>query len=260
MTREQQYTTQLQAGLGMIDETRLLFSLWEPGLNASNLYQKALLSGVFPNVSARRLRNIVAECFSPRYLHADDYPIRLLKKMEPDLSSAEFSQLLFLFTARANLIFADFVKSVYWTRYSNGQESINIEDARKFVIDANQHGKSVKTWSDSTVKRISAYLIGCCLDFGLVDKGHNNNRKIISYRILPKTTVLLAYDLYFSGLGDNAIIAHPDWQLFGLQKEDVKDELKHPSLNRFFIVQTAGDLTRIGWTYKNWEELLNAIN
>jgi hypothetical protein len=260
MTSEQQYTTQLQAGLGMIEETRLLFLLWEPDLNTSTLYKKALFSGFFPKVSARRLRNIVAECFSPRYMHADNYPIAILKKLEPDLSTTEFSQLLFLFTARANLILADFVKSVYWPLYSNGQDSINVDEARKFVMDANQHGKSVKNWSDNTVKRVSAYLIGCCLDFGLVEKGHNNNRKILSYRILPKTAILLAYDLHFSGLGDNATIAHPDWQLFGLQKEDVKDELKHPSLNRFFIVQTAGDLTRIGWTYKNWEELLHAIN
>lgn len=254
------YTTQLQAGLGMIKETKLLLSLWEPGFNSSTLYQKALQSGVFPNVSSRRLRNIVAECFSPRYMLANNYPIEILRKIEPILTSAEFSQLLFLFTARANLILADFVKTVYWMLYSNGHDSINVDDAKKFVIHANQHGKSIKYWSETTIKRVSAYLIGCCLDFGLVEKGNNNNRKIISYRILPKTALFLAYDLHFAGLGDTAVISHPDWQLFGLQKEDAKDELKHPQFNRFFIVQTAGELIRIGWEYKNWEEVLNAID
>ena len=65
------YTTQLQAGLGLVEETKLLLSLFEPGTSTSELYEKALSSGMFPLVSARRLRNIVAECFAPRYMKTD---------------------------------------------------------------------------------------------------------------------------------------------------------------------------------------------
>ena len=60
------YTTQLQAGLGMILETQILLNLWSPGLDAIQLQKLALESGELPNVSARRLRNIVGECFVPR--------------------------------------------------------------------------------------------------------------------------------------------------------------------------------------------------
>ncbi|MGV0033534.1 MAG: hypothetical protein ACNYPE_00755 [Candidatus Azotimanducaceae bacterium WSBS_2022_MAG_OTU7] len=62
------YTTQLQAGLGLVDETKLLLSLYQKDLSVNQLYEKSLNSGLFPMVSARRLRNIVLECFAPRYI------------------------------------------------------------------------------------------------------------------------------------------------------------------------------------------------
>lgn len=73
------------------------------------------------------------------------------------------------------------------------------------------------------------------------------------------TSLALTYDLHFGGLGDNAVISNPDWGLFGLQSRDVHNELKRLSLKGFLILQTAGDITHIGWKYKTWEELLHVI-
>lgn len=259
MTKEKFYTTQLQAGLGMVGETRKLFELWEPGMSSTQLFQIALDSGEFPNVAARRLRNIVAECFAPRLLVSNGYPAIILKQLLPHLSSLEFNQLLFLYTCRANIILADFVREVFWNRYLSGYEAISKEDAVEFVIRATQFGKTAKPWSESTIRRVSGYLPGCCADFGLLDSGVKINRKILSFRIESKVANILAYDLHFSGLGDNSILAHSDWKLFGLERNDVLDELKRLSLKGFLIVQAAGDVTRISWNFKSWEELINVI-
>ena len=59
MAENKPYTTQLQAGLGLVNETKTLLDLWSPGMSAVQLYQIALESGRFPTVTARRLRNIV---------------------------------------------------------------------------------------------------------------------------------------------------------------------------------------------------------
>ncbi|MFH2063611.1 MAG: DUF1819 family protein [Pseudomonadota bacterium] len=259
MNSDKLYTTQLQAGLGVIDETRMILNLWQPGMKTSELYQAALDSGIFPNVTARRLRNIVAECFAPRYLVKDDYPAALLKDLKNSLSSTELTQLFFLFTTRANPILADFVKKVYWVKYAGGQDSISNEDAKNFVIEANQNGKTIRYWSESTIKKVSSYLTGCCADFGLLEKGRKSNRKIMPFRIEQRNIALLSYDLHFTGFGDNAVIAHPDWGLFGVQKEDLKEEMKRLSLKGFLIIQSAGDVIRIGWNYKSWEELIHVI-
>ena len=259
MNNDQLYTTQLGAGLGVIDETRILLNLWQPGMKSSALYKAALYSGDFPNVTARRLRNIVAECFAPRYLIKGDYPAAILKELITILSSTELTQLFFLFTSRANTILADFVKQVYWMRYAGGQDAISTDDAKDFVVEANQNGKTIRYWSDNMIKRVSSYLTGCCADFGMLEKGRKSVRKIIPFRVQQKDIALLAYDLHFAGFGDNAVISHPDWELFGLQKEDLREEMKRLSLKGFFIIQSAGDVISIGWNYKSWEELIHAI-
>ena len=259
MANDRLYTTQLGAGLGVIDETRTLLDLWQPGMKPSALKQLALDSGDFPNVTARRLRNIVAECFSPRYLVKDDYPAGILKELVDRVPTTVLTQLFFLFTSRANAILADFVKRVYWQRYVGGQDNISTADAKGFVVQANQDGKTVRYWSDNMVKRVASYLTGCCADFGLLEKGRKSVRNIMPFRVQQRTIAFLAYDLHFAGFGDNAVISHPDWELFGLQKEDLREEMKRLSLKGFFIVQSAGDVISIGWNYNNWEELIDAI-
>ena len=258
MNKQRFYTTQLQAGLGLLEETRQLLQVYEPGMSASQLYEAALASGRFPLVTARRLRNISAECFAPRFLREPNVASRL-KSLVDRFTKAELNQLLFIYTARANLVLADFVREVYWTRYSAGRNDLQLEDARSFVVNSVREGKTQTPWSDTTIKRISSYLMGCCADYGLLTTTGRNQRSIAAYRILPKVAAYLAYDLKCSGLGDNQIVSSSDWDLFGLESADVRDQLKRMSLQGLLIFQAASDVVHIGWTYKSMEELIDVI-
>lgn len=253
------YTTQLQAGLGLIEETRTLLDIWQPHMSANDLFKHALGRGCFPNISARRLRNIVCECFAPRYLVSSDYPAGMLKRLHGVLSTGSFAQLMFLFTARANSILADFVRQVYWPAYAGGRNNISNEDARNFVIRANQDGKMANPWSDTTVLRVARYLTGCIADFGLLESSRTSDRRILSFQIESSTALILAYDLHFSGLGDNAVISHPDWELFGLECDEVRDEFKRLSMKNHLLAQIAGDVIRISWNHADWEGLIDVI-
>lgn len=253
------YTTKLQAGLGLIDETKLLLDIWDASLDTTSLYKSALNSGQFPHVSARRLRNIVAECFAPRYLVEDAQPAKILKAHQNLFSSVELTQLFCLYTCRANTILADFIRQIYWDKYSSGYETISSEDAKDFVIRAVQDGKTAKSWSESTIKRVSSYLTGCCVDFGLLEKMRKKERRILPFRIELKISAILAHDLHFSGLGDNAVVEHKDWAIFGLEPQDVREELKRMSLKNYIMVQSAGDVTRLEWSFKSMEECLDVI-
>lgn len=258
MSKQRFYTTQLQAGLGLLDETRQLLQVYQSGMTASQLYDAALASGRFPLVTARRLRNIVAECFAPRYLR-DPEVTKQLKLLVDRFTAAELNQLLFIYTARANVVLADFVREVYWARYSAGRNDLDLEDARTFVANSVREGKTQKPWSETTIKRISSYLMGCCADYGLLTTTGRNQRSIAAYRILPKVAAYLAYELKLGGLGDNQIVSHSDWALFGLERADVRDQLKRLSLQGLLIFQAASEVVHIGWTYKNMEELIDVI-
>lgn len=258
MSSQQYYTTQLQAGLGLIDETKQLIHVYQSGMSVSMLYEAALGSGRFPLVTARRLRNIVAECFAPRYMRNQSVVIHI-KSLVDRFTTAELNQLLFIYTARANLVLADFVREVYWPHYSAGRNDLLLEDARSFVANSVREGKTQKPWSDTTIKRISSYLMGCCTDYGLLTITGHNQRSITAYRILPKVATYLTYDLKFSGLSDSQILSSSDWHLFGLEHDDVQDQLKRMSLKGLLIFQAASDVVHIGWRYKNMEELIDVI-
>jgi hypothetical protein len=253
------YTTQLQAGLGLIEETRALLELWQPGMSSAELNHEALNSGRFPNISARRIRNIVSECFAPRYLAKDGPPATYLKQLTPVASSLELSQLMLLYTARANTILANFIRDVYWQRYSAGLDSVEKDNAVDFILRAIDDGKTSKRWSDSTVKRVSGYLLGACADYGLLGARSRSGRKISPFRIETRVAAFLAHDLHFAGLGDNSVVTHEDWGLFGLEHADVRDELKRVSLQGHFILQAAADVIHIGWQYQSQQELIDVF-
>lgn len=253
------YTAQLQAGLGLVNETKTLLDLWSPGMSANQLQQVALESGRFPTVTARRLRNIVVECFAPRYLVAGGVPAAHLKRLSATISTADLTQLMLVFTSRANPIFGDFVRHVYWARYAGGYTQITNDDARTFVERGIDDGKTIKRWSETTVRRVSAYLTGCCADYGMLERGLRSSRRILPFRISPSVAAYLAYELHFSGVGDNALLTHEDWQLFGLAREDVLEEIKRLSLKGLLIVQAAGDVIRISWKQQDMEALCDVL-
>lgn len=253
------YTTQLQAGLGLAPETRTLLELWTPGMSAAQLYAVALDSGRFPTVTARRLRNIVVECFAPRYLINRGAPAAHLQRLGPWLPAAEFNQFLLLFTSRAHPILGDFIRQVYWARYAGRYSEIGNDDARAFVARAIDDGLTLKHWSENTVRRVSAYLTGCCADYGLLEAGRKSRRRILPFRLSCRLAAYLAYDLHFAGGGDNALLNHPDWGLFGLGREDVLEEMKKLSLQGLLIVQAVGDVIRISWKYPNLETLCDVL-
>ena len=253
------YTTQLQAGLGLVEETRTLLDLWVPGMAAPGLCQAALHSGQFPGVTARRLRNIVVECFAPRYLVDEGRPAVLLKRLHRSLDLASLQQLMLVYTCRANPILADFIRTVYWPAYAAGAAVVDNEGARRFVERAIDDGRTARRWSPTTLRRVAGYLTGCCADFGLLEGGARTRRRIQRIRLSPRVVSLLAHDLHFHGVGDNALLGHPDWALFGLDRQDVLEEFRRLSLRNAWIVQAAGDTASIGWLHKTMESVCDVV-
>ncbi len=228
-------------------------------MQPAQLYEHVLRSGSLPSVSAYRLRNIVVRCFAPRYLRNDASAARWLKRLLPTLTAQEQRQLFFIYTCRANPILGDFIRQVYWGRYAAGNGRLTKADAEGFIHDAMDAGKTPSRWADGQVKRVGRYLTGSCTDFGLLAGRSSKGRQMIPYRIESKVGAYLAHDLHFAGQSDNAIVSSSDWALFGLDRNDVLEELKRQSLKGYFILQTAGGTTHISWKYRQMEEFVNVL-
>jgi hypothetical protein len=253
------YTTQFQAGLGMIEESRSFLELWEPGDSVQVLEEKVLEEGILPDVTARRVRNLVAEMWAPRFLANEAQPARDLKAILDLLNRDSLSQLCMLFTARAQLIFHEFMSQLYWPRYESGRTIISRDEIKEFIIEAMDEGKMQKRWSESTVHRVTGYLAGTAIDFDFMSRVSTSSYELDPPIISPKVALYLAYDLHFSGLSDGNALAHENWQLWGMNSHDVLRQLQYLGREGHFIVQGSVELVRLSWAYKNREEMLNAI-
>ncbi|MBD0266189.1 MAG: DUF1819 family protein [Tolypothrix sp. Co-bin9] len=251
------YTTQLQAGLGLVEETKSLLSIYKSGMTPSQLHANALESGLFPMVSARRLKNIITECFTPRYIKTDS--AKYLKPISSTSTASTFNQFLLVFTALANKILFDFIKEVYWSKYASGRDTLSTTDAKNFVTNAVREGKTQQEWSETTIRRVSSYLIGCCADYGMLSTSRSSVRQVQSTRLQEHTLLFFSYWLHYQGVGDNSIVSHDIWKIFGLEPSYVREELKRISKNSWLIVQSAGDVTRISWSFNNLNEVINVI-
>lgn len=260
MAETAQYTTQLQAGLGMVAETLELLRIWEPGMIPSRLADKAVQSGVFSRTTARRTRNVAVEMFAPRYLSNDGVAADRLKSLAERRVPAELlTQLCFVYTARAQRVFADFVTDVYWPKYHAGASTLSRKDAEIFIRQAMDAGHMHARWAESTVKRVSGYLIGCCADFGLVAATAKRDRALQRFRIRPDAALYLAYDLRCTGFGGNAVVHHPDWRLFGLEVQEVVAVLRSVANDGHLLIQSSGEIIDIAWKYPSMKECLHAI-
>ena len=259
MTKKAHYTTNLAMGLGLIEETKILLDAWHKNMSSNDLLKSVLSEGLIRNLSAYRLKNVVTRCFAPRYLSRKEPPALPLKLLKDNFSSSEFNQILFYYTCMANPILSDFIREVYWERYAGGYSNISRGDAENFIWRAIDDGKTPSRWSEGQVVRTARYLTGCCADFGLLGNRNISDWKILNFEIQPRVFAFLAYDLHFSGIGDNAILNHESWALFGLEKSDVLEEIKRLSLKGLIIVQTAGEVIRISWKQRDMGELCDVL-
>ena len=255
----QTYASTINAGLGLLDDVPRLLNLWQAGMSSDELREKALQSGQFPNMSARRLRNFVVEGFGGVFLVNDNYPADYLRILSTALSPPKFNQLLFLYTCRRHAIVKDFIRDVYWPLYAAGRTHIQHEDARQFVELAVRDGKTTTDWSEGTIKRVASYLLSYCVGFDLLEGGRKLKKEIRPVRVRPTTSIYLAYDLHFHDIGDNAILTHEDWALFGLERADVLEELRRMALQKWIIVQSAASITTIDWLYDSMEDVIDGI-
>lgn len=260
MDANRPYTTQLQAGLGMVNETITLLGLWTPGDTTACLAEKAISQGIFSRSTARRTLNLVKEMFGPRFLCDGAKPAAALKLLvEARLPIDDLTQLFFLHTARAQAILADFITDIYWPRYMAGATRITRAEPQTFIQRALDSGRMRKRWTPASIRRVSGYLLSCCGDFGLVKGSGRTDWSISRFTIRPAVALYLVHDLHFSGLSNFALTRHADWRLFGLEVHEVTSQLRNLANDGHLIVQAAPELVHITWKYKSMEDCIHAI-
>lgn len=256
------YVASISKGGGMISDTKCLVQEWKPGEDVDAFAQRVHDENILGTYTAYRARDIVRRVFAPRYMRPDDRPARLLKCLvERRFPQKTFSEMLFLFCARADRLLYDFTVQVYWRAAHRGRSKLTVEDGRAFLADAESNGRIPEPWSEGTQVKISRGLLGMMRDVGFVrDRGRPTREKeLVSYRISDEGVALLARELHEAGVTDADLSEHPDWRLFGLGGDQTLDRLDAVGEHRGLLVQRGGSVVRITWTVDSMEGLFDVL-
>lgn len=259
MNKNRKYTTELSKGQGAIPEMIAVLDVWKPGMKVVDLKQQVLETGAIARATTVRIKDIVGRVFASRFLKEDANPAANLKKFyQGGIRPNQLTQIFLIYTCRANDILYDFICEVYWPKYGAGSTYIQRQEALEFIEASITMGIISPSWSDTMMLRVARYLTGCLTDFGMAGDDRGGKRELISYTASSLTILYLIHEIHFSGANDNSILEHPDWKIFGMEPQDVVNELQRVA-NPHFIPQYSGDLLRISWKYKTMEEALDAI-
>lgn len=163
------YTTNLSKAQGLVSETMELLALWQPGMSAADLKTLVKQTGALGRSTDTRITDVVSRGFAQRYLIDDGRPARLLKHLvERGMNRSALHQIFFIYTARHNAVFHDFVTDVYWRKAMSDTGEVTKEDTRDFLERAAACGLIVPRWADSMMERVTRYLLGTLEDFRMI--------------------------------------------------------------------------------------------
>ena len=242
------YNTNLAKGTGLVNENLMLMEFYEETDSKQSFLNRCIAENILDKSTEHRTKDIVNLVFFDRFWKTENV-IPFLKRIRDNGLSLDALKTLFLiYTAKANIVFFDFVIELY---YSHQNKKITIEDSKRFLLNAISEEKS-PSWSNSIIHRVSSYLISCAKDFnvltydGYLNK-KNPDQKVINY---------LLHELHFQQKSDFEIVGDNIWKLFGMSFHEIVTEIEKISFKGTFIFQYSGEILKIGWNYNNMEEFI----
>ena len=247
------YNSDLLKGTGLIQETLQLIDFYEKGQSKQEFIQHVLEMNALGKEHENRTKDIIHHVFYNRYLaQGEDVILDLQLLRKRYVSLAVITQILLIYTCKANSILFDFIADVYQHSLKNGDLKLTQKAASQFIQDAITDGRIAKNWADSTKRKVSEHINACLIDFKLTDR----SKTMLPFFIDEFTVNYWLHKLHFKGTPDDALPGAVEWNLFGLSENEVIEIMHRISFAGHFMLQHSGELTRISWKYQSMEEFI----
>ncbi|MCC6190559.1 MAG: DUF1819 family protein [Anaerolineales bacterium] len=247
-------------GAAVVEEMRTLLEHWTPEEGHLDLQRRVLGEDLLGKATATRARDMIMYVFRPRLLTPTDAPARRLKLfLELNGNPGSFRELLLLYEARTEAVLYDFITAKYWPARAGGELWLRTTDALDFLDEGRRQGLIEGAWSESTRRRTAHALLAALTAFGYLSDARAERREILPYRPSDFIIAYLAHDLHFAGQPDTEVIAHPDWNLFGLDANHLQERLDALGPTAGLLLQRAGSVVRISWSHLSMEAMLHAL-
>ncbi len=253
------YTIAISKGSALLNEMKALLRAWTPDEPVKEFSERVIREDVLGKMTAQRAKDVVRRVFANRFLVPDPPPARYLHRLLLGNKVGQlFSDLCLLYSARKDSLLRDVIILVYWPSVAEGRLVISPKEVVQFFRHAEEQGRIPQPWSEPVKIKVARGVLRALAEYGLI-REINRRREIVMYRPADKAIVFIAYELHQRGFSDSAVVAHPDWSLFGLRERDVVAEIDRLSGEGWWLAQAAGEVVRISWKHKSMDEVIDAL-
>lgn len=240
------------------EEIRTLLLHWQLGENTSQYARRVREEGILVKKTATRTAGVV-ELFKAWFETPDHRAARWLQFLaQKNLESRVLNEMIFLYKSRRETILAAFTLEKFWPVVRQGELYLQNQAVMEFIREAQENGKTSQDLTESTVIHLARGIVASLLSVGFLREEKRNLRELIPYRVSDLTIAYLAHDYHFADLSDLAVVEHPEWGIFGLNRAEVLERLSELDKKFGMVVQHAGAVVRITWMYSTMEEMLDA--
>jgi hypothetical protein len=235
----------------MIEETYAVFVAWDfERTKRENLDR--LRDENFISAKSQTWLRDVAKVLNRRFDPAGrDRPIVLLAKAGWSLD--EWRPTLLWHITRDEFLLRDFLLHWVFPAFEAGAYRLRPEELYGYLRGvATRGGTTEHEWSEETLKRVSAGLLGMAVDFGIL-RG-KQEKEFAPFHLSERSFLYLLYAMRDATPSPRKILDAADWRMFLMRPADVERELLR--LHQFKKVgyEVAGSLIQLTLPYASSRE------
>jgi hypothetical protein len=208
----------------LVSEARSVFRAFN-GDTPLEKFREECLRGAILRQRARETRHRIWEALHWRFFawNPPRWILEELAEAAAEDSGFRFVGLVYVHYTRRDRLTFDFVTGKLWEMWQNKAVEVRRNDVLDFLAASEVHHPQIRSWRESTRKKLAGNMLSALRDFGLL-KGVQ--RKILQPPIiLPHVALHLCRLLYGEGLRGRSLLEAGDWRLFLWEAHDVAEVL-----------------------------------
>ncbi|WP_447972350.1 BrxA family protein [Nitrospira sp. Kam-Ns4a] len=197
----------------LVAEARSVFRAFN-GDTPLEKFREQCLRGAILRQRARETRHRIWEALHWRFFawNPPRWVLEELAEAAAEDSTSRFVGLVYVHYARRDRLTFEFVTGKLWEMWHNKTMEVRRNDVLDFLAAYQDQHPQVRTWRESTRKKLAGNVLSALRDFGIL-KGVQ--RKVIEQPIVPLEVALhLCRLLYGEGLRGRSLLEARDWRLF----------------------------------------------
>jgi hypothetical protein len=252
------YTSNITKKGAVVREMLLLLREWTPGESFEAFTDRVVGQNLLGKKTRWQINDALQRAFRRRLLTPSDAPAKVLKTLvDADVGEHIILPLLFYWTALTDRLVFEFAARFLKDLWDRGRLYVESRDALEFVEDLTRGGYVEGQWSPYLRIRTARGLLATARDFGVLE-GHRRKR-LRAFQLPWESATVIAYDLRARGTPPPEILGSSAWHIFLLGQDEVRRILLTAEQEGFLKVQDAGSIVRMDWTYRDLQEVADAL-